>query len=792
MRIDPGGDRFGEAGIRRALRTRLLWLLFLFCCGWQGTAASRATESDAAQRFLVLSYQVQGSLLLPTNAVTPLLSKHAGASVGIDDLANAAADLQSEYRKQGYPPVSVAIALHEITNGIVTLNVFHAAVPQIVLSGKRYTNFNNNAELAVAPTPALPAPAAPAVTNSPPEKIDAAEMARARLALVETMAELNSQAKDTRVHVISTNAGPRFEVEHYLVAGNSVLQPLTIDATLTNIDGAFGTNVSFDGIRTVVTELQGAYRSRGFVTVSVGLPQQRLTNATVKVQVNEGRLAAIHVEGNRYFSSNNVMRALPSLHTNEILNGRVFEAELGRANANQDRQIYPRIEPGPVEDTSLLRLTVKDRLPIHAKVELNNQSSPGTPDLRINTSAVDNNLWQHEHALGVQYSFSPERYKGGSQWADYDMPQVANYSAFYRMPLGNPESISDIIEASPDSFGYSEATRQFRLPPPSGQPELTVFGGRSTIDSGVTSLSSMVIKDIPGVLLIGENDVQQDLTINQNLGFRLSRPLAESGKLHATFSGGVDYKDYDITTYKTNNFPFTIITKDISGAPVPISFNVASAVPTTHRQLGYLPLVLRYDATWFDPGSTFNFGVGLSVNTWYSGSRAELQNITGSSKSSGHWAILSPSISKDFTIYPDWILTVRADGQWTTEPLISNEQFGAGGVNSVRGYREGEVFGDTGWHVTAEQQTPSHRVGMVWGKTPLVIRGSIHMDYAQSYLLDPQGRQDETPLWGAGFGGVLSIGSQWEARFLFSEPLSRTPATDPMVPFFNFALTGQF
>ena len=37
-----------------------------------------------------------------------------------------------------------------------------------------------------------------------------------------------------------------------------------------------------------------AYRERGFVTVSVALPQQKLTNATVIVKVAEGRLAAIY------------------------------------------------------------------------------------------------------------------------------------------------------------------------------------------------------------------------------------------------------------------------------------------------------------------------------------------------------------------------------------------------------------------------------------------------------------------------------------------------------------------
>ncbi len=143
-------------------------------------------------------------------------------------------------------------------------------------------------------------------------------------------------------------------------------------------------------------------------------------------------------------------------------------------------------------------------------------------------------------------------------------------------------------------------------------------------------------------------------------------------------------------------------------------------------------------------------------------------------------------------MYTNWATTFRADGQWASEPLISVEQFGAGGVNSVRGYHEGEVFGDTGWHLSLEQQTPPLVVGNVYGGAPLAFRGSAYMDYARVYLLDPQGRQGSTPLWGTGFGFSASAGSHWQAQFLFSWPLLSAGTTPAYQPFFNFALTAQF
>ncbi len=470
-----------------------LWLQF-FCCGKlpaaeppaTGTPAAVGTETGSAPGYNVQTYVVQGKALLATNLLVPLFAKHTGTNVSLEEIVRAAADLETEYRNQGYLMMNIVIAPKRIANGVVTLDVFPGAVAQIVVAGKCYLISSNGVELAsslVAGAPVFPLKTLVAATNAlapevvppVPQRTTPAtpeEMAQAQAAMKQKMADLAAREKDTRIHVVSTNAGPRFAVEKYLITGNTVLPPAAFGRTLTNIDGAFGTNVSLDGIRAAVTQLQNAYRERGYVTVVVGLPPQKLTNATVTVRVTEGRLATIAVKGNQYFSSNNVMRALPSLHTNLILNGQIFQAELNRANANQDRQIYPVIEPGPDPGTSDLTLKVKDRLPLHAKVELNNQSSPGTPDLRLNSSAVYNNLWQHENSLGIQYSFSPKYSKTDNtqnQWNFYDNPLVANYSAFYRLPLGNPDSIEDVIANNPGSFGYDEATRKFNLPPSTGQ-----------------------------------------------------------------------------------------------------------------------------------------------------------------------------------------------------------------------------------------------------------------------------------------------------------------------------------
>ena len=104
---------------------------------------------------------------------------------------------------------------------------------------------------------------------------------------------------------------PTFEVRGYRIEGNTVLPPekFRLLARYT------GPAVDVARLREGLSELQLLYRDLGFVTIGVTLPQQRLTNGYVRVQIVQGKLNKIAVQGNRYFSSNNVLRALPSLGT---------------------------------------------------------------------------------------------------------------------------------------------------------------------------------------------------------------------------------------------------------------------------------------------------------------------------------------------------------------------------------------------------------------------------------------------------------------------------------------------
>jgi hemolysin activation/secretion protein/AraC-like DNA-binding protein len=656
-------------------------------------------------------------------------------------------------------------------------------------------------------------------TAASAQTLDTPAQAEARAAVLQKLAEAGSpesiRVKNPPAAIskpaalaghVNTNAGPQFKVEKYLVSGNSVLKPEKLGEIFTNVPNAFGTNVTFTDIRAALGDLQMAYRERGFVTVSVSLPPQKLTNAEVKIKVTEGRLAAINVKGNQHFSTENVLRALPSLHTNMLLNSHVFQRELDLANANRDRQIYPVIGPGLEPGTSELTLKVKDRFPLHARVELNNQATPGTPDSRVSFNAQYGNLWDLEHQVGVQYSFTPITYGSLNNYyfSPLDLPTVANYSAYYRIPLGRVESVQKQIDNSAGHFGYNEVTHQFQLPPSSGRPELTIYASRSVTDTGLQRgpngilAESATLTNSTGTaytpVQITTNSAGQSITLNEGIGMKFSLPLPQIKNISSVFSFGADFKRYQQVSYNTNE-NFFILQQPDSGVVGGISTTVTpQPQPQKPRPtaVDYFPINVGISGSMPDPFGSSSFNAQANYNIATVG---KLSSVSYTTKADDNYFTLQMGASREQRLYKDWAMLIRADGQWASTPLFSNEQYAMGGVAGVRGYTDGEAYGDTGWRVMLEPRTPLINIGMVDGDVPFWLRLSVFMDYGRANTVENHPAFFPKPgsaFWGAGSSITANIGNHLDARLTLAFPLLSVANTSAGDLHVYFGVGAQF
>ncbi len=150
-------------------------------------------------------------------------------------------------------------------------------------------------------------------------------------------------------------------------------------------------------------------------------------------------------------------------------------------------------------------------------------------------------------------------------------------------------------------------------------------------------------------------------------------------------------------------------------------------------------------------------------------------------------------MSREQRLYKDWTALIRADGQWASCPLFSNEQYAMGGSGGVRGYQEGEDYGDTGWRVSFEPRTPMVNIGMVDGDVPFWLRASVFMDYGQTYLLQKTpADHPELSFWGYGGSLVANIGSHMDGRLTVAFPIISSPSTPAESVQVYFGVGAQF
>jgi hemolysin activation/secretion protein len=587
-----------------------------------------------------------------------------------------------------------------------------------------------------------------------------------------------SPAQDTSAP--AKPAGKTFYVSRYVVAGNTVLSQAQIDSALTNHTG---NAMSIADLRKGLGELQLLYRNFGYPTIYVSLPQQKITNGVVHVDVVEGKLSNVKIEGNRWFSVPNVLRALPGLNTNVLLNTKWFQTELDLANGNVDRQIYPVIEPGAEPDTTELTLRVKDRFPLHWHIEVDNKSTPGTPPLRIDTAMQYNNFWQHEQQAGVQYNFTPQQMKQDTYLPNFlEQPVVDSYSAFYRIPLGSAASgLRELYERQPADFGYDYVTHKFNLPPATGKPELTIYASRSASETPIMYQPGGILSQ-SATLLITTNTTERDLTFNDDVGTKLVIPVKQFANTRSSFTLGFDFKQFQSQTYITN-FQVVTLYSTNNGPPVAYAQSIDSNTPNSSLTLDYLPLSLGWSASRPDKRGSTTFGVGQNIYlSALQSARTNFQILADANGAGGNATSVNASLSREQDLPRDWSVLFRANGQWASAPLISNEQFGIGGTAGVRGYQEGSDYGDSGWRMLLDLRAPAVEIGEFprddGDDLPAQLRCSLFMDGGEVYNYSrPSQTNPDIAQWGTGLGFYFTAGEHIDARLTLAWALLDTPTT---------------
>lgn len=164
--------------------------------------------------------------------------------------------------------------------------------------------------------------------------------------------------------------------------------------------------LTMEDLESLRLDLTLFYVDRGYVTSGAIIPDQASTEPVITVQVVEGKLAEINLEGNRWFRSSYFrdrfnISAGPPVNANSLRE----RLQILQANPRVER-LNAELRPGLVRGESILNVRVKDANPFKAWLEFNNFLSPSVGAEQGSLTLAHQNLLGLSDTLSVQYGGS--------------------------------------------------------------------------------------------------------------------------------------------------------------------------------------------------------------------------------------------------------------------------------------------------------------------------------------------------------------------------------------------------
>ncbi|WP_225616007.1 ShlB/FhaC/HecB family hemolysin secretion/activation protein [Methylomonas albis] len=256
-------------------------------------------------------------------------------------------------------------------------------------------------------------------------------------------AQQNGPAVATETQQQAAQPTASFDLLELRVKGNSLIDKKQLERTIYPF---LGPKKSIDNVESARAALEELYRTHGYQTVAVDIPEQDVKNGIVYLQVVEGKVSRLRVKDSRYFSLGKIKAAVPELAEGNVPNLPKMQKQLAElAGESPDRQITPILRAGETPGTLEVDLKVKDELPLHGRIELNGRNTSSTSRLRLVSSLRYENLWQAMHSASLMYQVSPEDNKEVDVWAGtYAMPLLDDGTrfAFYAVSSSSNSQIA--------------------------------------------------------------------------------------------------------------------------------------------------------------------------------------------------------------------------------------------------------------------------------------------------------------------------------------------------------------
>jgi len=270
-----------------------------------------------------------------------------------------------------------------------------------------------SADKASSPTvpSAKPAPASAAPAKAAPAKPAPAKAAPAPTAKPVVMSSEGAQLE----------AGKTFRILKIQVGGNNLVSDKEIGSLVKNYEGK---DLTLEDLKKLSLEIQQLYKNKSYFLARVYVPAQEIQNGTARLQVLEGKLGEVKVEGNRYYSTKFIKKYFAPVARDGAISYEDLQRSLLLLNEFSDLSVKSVLAAGTDPGSTDITLKVEDKKPFHVGLDYNNFGNPYVGENRAGLNLNWGNLAGQGDMLAVR-----------SVFAFPSKTQTPFYQAAYVIPL---------------------------------------------------------------------------------------------------------------------------------------------------------------------------------------------------------------------------------------------------------------------------------------------------------------------------------------------------------------------
>ncbi|QVL57505.1 MAG: ShlB/FhaC/HecB family hemolysin secretion/activation protein [Simkaniaceae bacterium] len=175
------------------------------------------------------------------------------------------------------------------------------------------------------------------------------------------------------------------------------------------------TTETVDEIKGVITTF---YQQNHHPLVLIQVPSQEVTTGVLQFAILESQLGAVQVEGNRWTSSDRLIR-YTGLEPGDLINERELTGNVSFMNRNPFRRVDIIYTPGEEDGTTDVILGVKDRRPVRVYAGAENTGIESIGRGRWYSGFNWGNAFGLDHVLSYQFTSAYNMHRFHSHSADY-------------------------------------------------------------------------------------------------------------------------------------------------------------------------------------------------------------------------------------------------------------------------------------------------------------------------------------------------------------------------------------